>query len=113
MKQSTHDVLASGKHLECKSRTRGSDGCSFRIALYPKYFDGRTHGIVFGYFDERELLESAYLVPTKALKPHFDANAEEFEGSLRWRPTKAFIEGMPERRDITAHLRRVEDLLPF
>jgi hypothetical protein len=113
VKQPTHDVVAAGKHLECKSRTRGSDGGSYlRIALYTRYFEGSTHGIVFGYFDERGLVERAYLVPIKALKPHFDVSAKVYRGSLRWRPTRLFIEAMPERRDITDHIRRIEDLLP-
>jgi hypothetical protein len=101
-----YDVVADGKYIECKSRTRGSDGLSYRTALYPPYFTGRTDSIAFGYFDEMDALELTLLVPTTALKLHFDLAATFYNKSMRWRPTRRFIEAMPEALDITDLARR-------
>jgi hypothetical protein len=112
VKKSSHDVLSVHYgRLECKSRTRYSDGLSYRIALYEKYFSGDTDAVVFGYFDERELLEKAWLVPTAALKPHFNACAKIYKGKLRWRPNRETIESLPEAKDVTPQIRFVEDLI--
>lgn len=111
VKKPAHDVVAADR-TECKSRTRGSDGRSFRIALYEKYFDGETDSVAFGYFDEHWNVEKVYLVPIPSLEPHWRTRATMFQGSKRWRPTRRFIKALPGARDITSAVSYVESLLP-
>ena len=111
VKRHEHDVDCwDGDLIECKSRTQGTDGRYSRVALFEKYFNGRTNYVALYYFNSYKQTELALVISTTTLRPHFYAHAKLYKGRPRWRPSRAFIEGLGGR-DITADALRIEALL--